>query len=67
MKILTTIGLFIVLIAVVIGLNLFMAWVFMLLWNWIVADVLGWIALSYWQAVGVTLLLGFLGGTVKAN
>lgn len=54
-------------IIVVIGGFALSGWILMLLWNWIVAGVFGWITLSYWQAVGVTLLLSFVGSAFKAS
>jgi hypothetical protein len=49
----------IALVAVVIGIE---TTVFMLLWNWIVGGVIGWITLNFWQSLGVILLLDILGG-----
>jgi hypothetical protein len=49
----------IALICVVVGIE---TTVFMLLWNWIVGGVIGWITLNFWQSLGVILLLDILGG-----
>jgi hypothetical protein len=49
----------IALICVVVGIE---TTVFMLLWNWIVGGLIGWITLSFWQSLGVILLLDILGG-----
>lgn len=49
----------IALVCVVVGIETV---VFMLLWNWIVGGVIGWITLDFWQSLGVILLLDILGG-----
>jgi hypothetical protein len=49
----------IALVCVVVGIE---TTVFMLLWNWIVGGVIGWITLNFWQSLGVILLLDILGG-----
>ena len=49
----------IALIVVIVGIE---TAVFMLLWNWIVGGLIGWITLSFWQALGVIVLLDILGG-----
>ena len=49
----------IALIVVIVGIE---TTVFMLLWNWIVGGLIGWITLSFWQALGVIVLLDILGG-----
>lgn len=49
----------IALVCVVVGIETV---VFMLLWNWIVGGIIGWITLSFWESLGVILLLDILGG-----
>ena len=62
-----TIMVVILIFAIVIGLFLLEAWVFMLLWNWIVGDLIGWITFTFWESVGVTLLLDIIGGFFKSS
>lgn len=52
----------IVVIALVVAVIGIETTVFMLLWNWIVGGVIGWITLSFWESLGVILLLDILGG-----
>lgn len=52
----------IVVIALVVAVIGIETTVFMLLWNWIVGGVIGWITLSFWQSLGAILLLDILGG-----
>lgn len=54
----------IALVVVVVGIE---TTVFMLLWNWIVGGVIGWITLSFWESLGVILLLDILGGLLFRN
>ena len=62
-KVLTVIG-FIILGA---GLLFLFGWVVMLLWNWLMPEILGLKTLSYWQAWGVLalscILFGRIGGS----
>ena len=62
-----TIVVVILVFAIAFGLLMFEAWIFMLLWNWIVGEVIGWITFSFWEAVGVTLLLDIIGGFFKSS
>ena len=39
---------------------LILAWLIMLLWNWVMPTVFGLPALSYWQAWGLDMLIGLL-------
>lgn len=36
--------------------------VIMLLWNWLIPSIIGWSAINYWQALGLTLLCKLLLG-----
>jgi len=44
--------------AIIIGL--FMAFPVMWLWNWLMPKILGLITISFWEALGLTLLCSFL-------
>lgn len=37
-------------------------WILMLLWNWLIPSIFGLTEITYWQAVGITALLTFIGG-----
>lgn len=37
-------------------------WVIMLLWNWLIPSIIGWSAITYWQAAGLAVLCKLLFG-----
>lgn len=41
--------------------------IIMLLWNWILHGVFGLMALTFWQSVGVSLILSIIGGVFRAT
>lgn len=43
---------------VVLGITAFLLFIlgFQYLWNWLVPDVFGWTAITYWQAMGLFIL-----------
>jgi hypothetical protein len=34
--------------------------VIMVLWNWLIPDLLGWPTVTYWQSTGISLAIGFI-------
>ena len=59
---------FLITIVVVILLSLFTGWIFMLLWNWLAP--IFWTAapiLTYWQAMGIMLILNIIGSFFKSS
>lgn len=48
-------------------LSLFGAWIFQLLWNWLVPDLFHGPFLSFWKAWGLTILIQLIGGAFKAT
>jgi len=42
----------------------FGAWIFMLLWNWLIPDIVGLPELSFLKAWGLCLLMGLIGSMV---
>lgn len=55
-----------IIIPILLGVGLVVLWeiifslLIMLLWNWLVPDIFGLIKISFWQAVGLRLLAGYL-------
>lgn len=47
-------------IMLVVGIALLVAWPVMLLWNELMPEIFGLIEISFWQALGLNLLCGFL-------
>lgn len=45
----------------------FQAWIFMLLWNWLIGGVLGYTLLTFWQSMGAIVLLNLIGGFFKGT
>lgn len=43
----------------------FSAWIFELLWNWVLPDLFHVPMITFWQSVGIVLLLSFIGGVFK--
>jgi len=65
-------GLIIFGIIAITGLAILFGFVIMWLWNWIMPEVFGLTTLSYWQAVGLFILLkillgGFGGGSSRSS
>jgi hypothetical protein len=54
-----------------IGLLFLFGWIVMLLWNWLMPEIFGLKAVSYWQAWGLLLLscilFGRLGGSSSSS
>ena len=50
----TLIGIGIALLCIA-GFGLFI-WLFQYLWNWLVPSIIGWRAISYWEALGLFIL-----------
>lgn len=59
----------IIVIAVLGGLltGLLLALPGMLLWNWLMTDLFGLKAITFWQSIGLIWLIGILGSGVKAT
>jgi hypothetical protein len=55
------VGVIILIFAIISAFALLGAWIFMVLWNWIVAGIFNAPALTYWPAVGVCALLAIIG------
>lgn len=42
-----------------------LAYIIMLLWNWLLPTLFGLITITYWQAFGVLILLNIISGLFK--
>jgi len=58
---LVVILLFLVLVAVILGIS---AAIFYWLWNWLIPTIFSGPVITFWQAVGLCLLLSMIGGFV---
>lgn len=47
-------------VALIVIMSLLLAWPVMLLWNWLMPLIFGIMSLSFWQALGISLLCGLL-------
>jgi hypothetical protein len=54
-------------LAAAVALYLGFVWVFAWLWNWLVPDLFGGPALTYWQALGLWLLLAAVSGLFRSS
>lgn len=54
-------------IALIIGIAAGVAAIFMLLWNWLMPMIFGLPVLTFWQAWGLWILLGLIGGLFKSS
>lgn len=45
--------------------NFILAYIIMLLWNWLLPTLFGLITITYWQAFGVLILLNIISGLFK--
>lgn len=54
-------------VIVVIGFLLLFGYGFMLLWNWLMPDILGLPVLSYWKAVGILVMAKLLFGNFEGK
>ena len=54
-------------VALYVAVSFLAAWILWLLWNWLVPELFGGPRVTYWQAVGVMLLLSFVRGVVTIN
>lgn len=63
------VGAVILILALVAGLSLLLAWPVMWLWNWLMPVIFGIVKITYWQAWGLMTLAGFLtkGSSVNTN
>lgn len=52
-------------LALVLGITLFGAFIFMVVWNVFIAGVFGGPELSLWQALAGWLLIGIIGGAFR--
>lgn len=49
------------------GILCFKAWLIMLLWNWVMVGLFSLPALSFWYAVGISLLISLLFKSFKIS
>jgi len=54
-------------IALVVLLDILMAWPTMLLWNWLMPSIFGVIKITFWQALGINLLTGIFRSSVNTK
>jgi hypothetical protein len=54
-------------IALVVLLDILMAWPTMLLWNWLMPTIFGVIKITFWQALGINLLTGIFTSNVNTK
>ena len=57
----------ILLLAFVFGALCLVSWLGMLLWNAIVPSIVGWGAITFWQAMGIKLMITFIFTPLKFN
>lgn len=55
------------LLAFVFGALCLVSWLGMLLWNAIVPSIVGWGAITFWQAMGIKLMITFIFTPLKFN
>lgn len=51
----------------VAGVLAFIAWLFQSLWNLTIADIFHGPTLTFWQAAGLWMLIGMIGGLFRSN
>lgn len=56
-----------VLLGIVGGMSLLMAFVFQLLWNWIMPALFGLPVIDYWMAFGIMFLLSIVGSMFRSK
>ena len=66
-KLVTIIGLIIVALVVLVGLDFLLAIPTMYLWNWLMPKLFNLTTITYWQAWGLSLLAGLLFGKINLN
>ena len=54
-------------IALVVLLDILMAWPTMLLWNWLMPTIFGVIKITFWQALGINLLTGIFRSSINTK
>jgi hypothetical protein len=54
-------------IFLIIGVVFFNAWIFELLWNWLMPSLLNLPAVTYWQSFGIMIFLHLVGGWLFAS
>jgi len=59
-------GLVILIVAAFLALIPLMWWALYAVWNWIVPEVFHGPHITYWQAAGISILLGFVGGAFRS-
>lgn len=52
-------------LVIAFAISAFVAWLVMLLWNWVVVAIFGLPKLSFWLAWGLTILIGLIFGRNK--
>ena len=52
-------------LVITLAISAFGAWLVMLLWNWVVVAIFGLPKLSFWLALGLTLLISLIFGRNK--
>ena len=57
----------IIILAFVFGALCLVSWLGMLLWNAIVPSIVGWGAITFWQAMGIKLMITFIFTPLKFN
>lgn len=57
----------ILILAFVFGALCLVSWLGMLLWNAIVPSIVGWGAITFWQAMGIKLMITFIFTPLKFN
>ena len=55
-----SIGGFVLILILIFGVSLLLALPVMLLWNWLMPEIFGLTTITFWQALGIMLLSGFL-------
>ena len=65
--ILKIVGLVVVALLVIVGLDFLLAIPVMYLWNWLMPKLFNLTTITYWQAWGLSLLAGLLFGKFNFN
>jgi len=54
-------------IGLIFGMLSISAWIFETLWNLIIVELFNAPVVSFWQSMGIVVLLSFVGGIVRGN
>lgn len=57
----------VLILAVFLGGISLIAWIFQLIWNWLVPGLFGGPTITFWQSVGVNAILSIVGSYFKAD